>query len=307
MSAKLLNLLTGVIGSQSYKLGQQGEYMYWSPFISHHKPKLQVNIDTGKWHCWVSNNGGHNLFQLLKKLKVSRKYYQELETLVGETKYYKISTEKTEKTLSLPDEFIPLWNGAERSPEYRNAMSYLKRRGITKSEIIKYGIGYCEDGLYRQRVIVPSFDNDNTLNYFVGRSYYKTNMKYKNPPVSKGVVGFESMIDWSQPIVLCEGVFDAIAIKRNAIPLFGKTIPPLLMKKLVECRVKSLYLLLDSDAQEDSLINIKKLKGLDIQTHFIQLQDKDPSDLGFENILPLLKKEDKPMSFQDEMKMRLGF
>jgi hypothetical protein len=55
------------------------------------------------------------------------------------------------------------------------------------------------------------------------------------------------------------------------------------------------------------LINIKKLKGLDIQTHFIQLQDKDPSDLGFENILPLLKKEDKPMSFQDEMKMRLGF
>jgi hypothetical protein len=132
-------------------------------------------------------------------------------------------------------------------------------------------------------------------------------MKYKNPPVSKGVVGFESMIDWSQPIVLCEGVFDAIAVKRNAIPLFGKTIPPLLMKKLVECRVKSLYLLLDSDAQEDSLINIKKLKGLDIQTHFIQLQDKDPSDLGFENILPLLKKEDKPMSFQDEMKMRLGF
>ena len=71
--------------------------------------------------------------------------------------------------------------------------------------------------------------------------------------------------------------------------------------------IKSLYLLLDSDAQEDSLINIKKLKGLDIQTHFIQLQDKDPSDLGFENILPLLKKEDKPMSFQDEMKMRLGF
>ena len=65
-------------------------------------------------------------------------------------------------------------------------------------------------------------------------------------------------------------------------------------------------LLLDSDAQEDSLINIKKLKGLDIQTHFIQLQDKDPSDLGFENILPLLKKENKPMSFQDEMKMRLG-
>jgi len=97
MSAKLLNLLTRVIGSQSYKLGQQGEYMYWSPFISHHKPKLQVNIDTGKWHCWVSNNGGHNLFQLLKKLKVSRKYYQELETLVGKQNITELVRKKQRK------------------------------------------------------------------------------------------------------------------------------------------------------------------------------------------------------------------
>ena len=54
-----------------------------------------------------------------------------------------------------------------------------------------------------QQTVMNSFiriDNDNTLNYFVGRSYYKTNMKYKNPPVSKGVVGFESMIDWNQPV-----------------------------------------------------------------------------------------------------------
>ena len=38
--------------------------------LSHHKPKLQVNIQTGKWHCWVSNQGGHNLFQLLKKVNL---------------------------------------------------------------------------------------------------------------------------------------------------------------------------------------------------------------------------------------------
>jgi hypothetical protein len=40
----------------------------------------------------------------------------------------------------------------------------------------------------------------------------------------KNIIGFENMINWNVPIVLCEGAFDAIAIKRNAIPLFGKNI-----------------------------------------------------------------------------------
>ena len=69
MSQKLLNLLTRVINSQPTKTGQNNEYMFWSPFVSHHKPKLQINIQTQKWHCWVSESGGHNLFQLFKKVK----------------------------------------------------------------------------------------------------------------------------------------------------------------------------------------------------------------------------------------------
>ena len=52
--------------------------MYWSPFISHHKPKLQINIKTQKWHCWVSNQGGHNLFQLFKKVNATNKQFTEL-------------------------------------------------------------------------------------------------------------------------------------------------------------------------------------------------------------------------------------
>ena len=69
-SNKIVYLLDRVIGSKGQKLKKQNEYMYWSPFVSHHKPKLQINIITGKWHCWVSNAGGHNLFQLFKKLNI---------------------------------------------------------------------------------------------------------------------------------------------------------------------------------------------------------------------------------------------
>ena len=31
-------------------------------------------------------------------------------------------------------------------------------------------------------------------------------------------------INWEEPIILVEGVFDAMAVKRNVIPLFGKLV-----------------------------------------------------------------------------------
>ena len=36
---------------------------------------------------------------------------------------------------------------------------------------------------------------------------------------------FENQINWDEPITLVEGVFDAMAVKRNAIPILGKFIP----------------------------------------------------------------------------------
>jgi DNA primase len=306
MSQKLLNLLTRAINSQATKTGQNYEYMFWSPFVQHHKPKLQINIQTQKWHCWVSESGGHNFFQLFKKINAPQKCFDELRDIVGNTYYPKYEKTSEEKTLILPKEFIPLWDGTDTNPEYKNAMEYLKKRDITQREILKYGIGYCVEGLYRYRIIIPSYDKDTTLNYFVGRDYYGGGMKYKNPRVSKDVVGFESMVDWNQPVILCEGVFDAIAIKRNAIPLFGKTLPPKLLKRLVEHKIKKLYLILDADAQKDSMKIVDKLISYQIDVNMITLKDKDPSELGFEKTINLIKQTKDSLSFSDIMKMKLG-
>ncbi len=82
-----------------------------------------------------------------------------------------------------------------------------------------------------------------SLNFFVGRDIFESKMKYRNSPTPKDVVGFELFINWDEPIVLCEGPFDAIAIKRNAIPLFGKTILSNLRRKIIEKKVnKYIYL-----------------------------------------------------------------
>ena len=75
---KIVNLLNRALNNRGTKLKKLDEYMYWSPFVSHHKQKLQINIRTQKWHCWVSNVGGRTLFQLFKKIGASTQHFDEL-------------------------------------------------------------------------------------------------------------------------------------------------------------------------------------------------------------------------------------
>ena len=303
---KLVNLLNRVLNNNGVKLKKQDEYMYWSPFVTHHKRKLQINTQTGKWHCWVSNVGGRNFFQLLKKVSATKEQFDELVELVGENKFYKVKEEDKKNIVKLPDDFKPLWNGNDGIVK-RHALTYLYKRGITDEDIIKYNIGYCDSGLYSNRIIVPSYDSNGRLNFFVGRDFYSSKMKYKNSPTSKDIIGFDIFINWDEPIILCEGVFDAMAFKRNAIPLFGKTVPKSLQKKIIEFGVKTLYLALDNDAMSDTIKITDMFLSEGIDVKIMVLKDKDPSELGFEKLLKSIQTT-STTKFSDLMKYKLkGF
>ena len=303
--SQIVSLLNRVVGNRGRQLKKANEYMYWSPFTSHHKPKLQINTQTQKWHCWVSNQGGHKLYQLFKKLKASKEQYDELTDLVGGFQSLSSNREKVkENIVRLPKEFKPLWNSKDGIIK-RHSINYLKKRGITMGDVIRYNIGYCEDGVYGNRIIIPSYNSDGELNYFVGRDIYSGGMKYKNPPVSKDVIGFELFVNWDEPLILCEGSFDAMAIRRNAIPLFGKTIPKKLKMKIYEKRVKQIYILLDSDAIKDSIKITDDLMRNGIDVYFVNLKEEDPSDMGFKKVINLIK-ETKQTSFSDLMRMKLN-
>tara|TARA_Y100000296_G_scaffold3938_1_gene5224 strand:- start:182 stop:1132 length:951 start_codon:yes stop_codon:yes gene_type:complete len=302
---KIVNLLNRVLKTNGTKLKKLDEYMYWSPFISHHKPKLQINVKTQKWHCWVSGTGGRTLFQLLKKVNASNQHFDELRELVGDSPRYKKKTDsKVSEVVQLPYEFITFGNSTD-SIVKRHALSYLYKRGITDDDILKYNIGYCDDGLYSNRIIIPSYDSDGQLNFFVGRDFYNSKMKYRNSPTSKDIIGFDLFINWDEPIILCEGVFDAMTFKRNAIPLFGKNIMSTLQKKIIESRVKVIYLALDNDAIEDTIKISDNFINNGIDVRIIKFKEKDPSEIGFENLLYLINKTTKT-KFSDLMRLKLN-
>ena len=303
---KIVNLLNRVLSDKGLKLKKQDEYMYWSPFVTHHKRKLQINIKNQNWHCWVSNVGGRNFYQLFKKVSASREQFAELVELVGENKYYKVKKDDSKITVPLPKEFKPLWNGGDGIVK-RHALNYLYKRGITDKDIMKHNIGFCDEGQYSNRIIIPSYDSDGQLNFFVGRDFYNSKMKYKNSPTPKDVIGFDLFVNWDEPIILCEGVFDAMAFKRNAIPLFGKNVMKKLHKKIIESQVKTLYLALDNDAKSDAIKISDTFLNEGIDVKLVMLKDKDPSEIGFEGLLSYLK-DTESTNFSRLLKYKLrGF
>ena len=303
MSQLVINILDKALKSKGNKLKKTNEYMYWSPFVQHHKPKLQVNIETGKWHCWVSNQGGHILFQLLKQVNADRILFKELSDAVGSTYYTSDKKDDKQIILNLPKEAKPLWNGGD-SVQKLHALKFIMERGLTMEDVVRYNLHYCLNGVYQNRIIVPSYDSNGQLNYFVGRDFYKGGMKYKNPPIPKDIIGFDLYIDWSQPIVLCEGVFDAIAIKNNSIPLFGKTILPKLFEKILTKKVKHIIISLDEDAFQDSLKMIKKFFDNGISVNFVKLTNSDPSDLGYKKMIDKLETSTE-VNFKELMRMKI--
>ena len=91
-------------------------------------------------------------------------------------------------------------------------------------------------------------------------------MKYKNPPVSKDIIFNELLIDWEEPIVLVEGIFDAVQAK-NSIPLLGSTISvnSNLFNKIIE-HSSTVYFALDKDAENKSfkIINMFVEHGIEV-------------------------------------------
>jgi DNA primase len=284
----LVNLVNNALGQG--KRTARGNQAYTCPFCNHHKPKLEVNFtenSEGKnpWACWTCGKKGQTIRSLFKQSQQSPEFIAQLKPLVKSGEIYEKSQDIN--IVELPSEFKQF----DDTLISRHALNYLRKRNITQSDIDKYGIGFCEYGQYAKMIVIPSYSDSGNLNYFTARSFEKEPyIKYRNPEASRDVIPFEMFINWDLPIILCEGPFDAIAIKRNAIPLFGKNIQPALMKKIVTSKVQKIYIALDNDALNKALEFCELLLNEGKEVYLVKLEGKDPSDMGFEHFTKLIQK-----------------
>lgn len=279
-------------------------YAFHCPVCQHHKPKLEVDMESEQYNCWTCSPAtkGRGIVYLFKKLKISNDLIVEVKKY---SKYKDKTVESKEQApeVKLPDEYKSILDNLGDLTA-KKALYYLNSRGVTEEHIIKYNIGYCEYGKYRNSVIVPSYNSEGKLNYWIGRSFDKeATYKFMAPKCDKSsIVGFENRINWNVPVILCEGAFDSLAIMRNSVPLFGKTITEGLMLRLVQPEVKTVYIALDNDAIKNAVHYAEKLINMGKDVYLVELEGKDPSELGFEGFTKLLHNAKKFSVYEILMK-----
>jgi len=283
----LKQLLESILGKSKPARGGE-EAVFHCPSCNHHKKKLTLNLSTQKFQCWVCGYKGHRAFKLLKLVSAPPKTYEFLKEIDSQYNFKKRTiTKKPSDSLQLPHGVTPIMSSSAILSKH--ALHYLNQRGITPQDVVKYDLHYCEHGELKNMVVIPSYDKDGFLNYYVGRSFDKNAyIKHKLASSTKDIIGFEMYINWDLPVILCEGAFDAMAIKRNAIPLFGKRISDSLMKKIIKSNVKKIYLALDEDALKDAFKHAETFMNYGKKVYLIEMGDKDPSDLGFKAFTKLL-------------------
>lgn len=304
----LITLTNSILGSG--KKRSKGNYAYVCPFHVSNPPgktNFEINFTENKegynkWACWGCGQKGKTLLQLFKKLNVSSDKLSLLDTLPKSYNYKEISDKQDD--ITLPKEFISLYNIPKNDIEANQALSYLKRRGINELDILRYNLGFCKTGIYSGFIIIPSYDSNGNLNYFSTRNYSIGSIRFRNPKYSRDIIPFEFFINWDLPIILCEGPFDAITIKRNVIPLLGKNLQPNLMKKILLSKVNKIYIAIDKDAQKLALNYCEKLMNEGKEIYLVDLKEKDPNSMGFENFTNLIQ-ETNPLTLSDLIKKKI--
>ena len=280
----LVELLEDVLGDHGLHYPNRGQISFNCPVCDddRNKHNLEVNYVDNVYKCWScgDSEGTHGpLGKLFDKYgnKKHKKLYQVLkpETVV--------KREKPKKQLKLPEGFTLFKDSSPVYPVRKAAINYLHNRGITDLMIEKYQIGFCDKGDHAGRIVIPSYNSNGELNYYIARSWNPmSKAKYKNPEAEKDkIIFWENLIDWNKDIYLVEGAFDGLFVE-NSIPMLGKHMSELLFNTIYKKAKGDVIICLDADAWQNAVNLYHELHGGELwgRIKLIKLpDDKDIADL----------------------------
>jgi len=222
------------------------------------KYNLEINTAKRMFRCWKCDEPrfSGSLGRLIRMLG-SNTDYEIYKSYAGIFQDYEYNEDEKEYVaVKLPDEMVNFSQMDVSNPEHFEAYNYMVNdRKISRDIILKYRLGFCTTGKYAKRIIIPSFDANGEVSYFVGRSYdpKQKKMPYLNPVADKDVIIFnEGLVNWDSTVYLVEGAFEMLSFPVNIIPMLGKTLSTTLFMKLKELK-PDVVVLLDPDAYKNSI------------------------------------------------------
>ncbi len=252
------------------------------------KLKLVIQVETQQYNCWVCGLSGAGIHRL------SNKYFPSLFSSCSKVfkktskKNESVLPEETGYNLELPKGFIFLGENLKSiDPDIKSCIRYVKSRGLTEEDIWYFKFCATPTGNLKQRVIMPSFDADGELNYYVARSVFKNaRMKYINSKVPKKDIIFNDInIDWSRELTLVEGPFDLTKANQNSTCLLGCSLKEeqTLFRKIVKNNTP-ICLALDPDVRQKAIKIASLLTSYGITVRMLDVT-------GYEDVGAMTKKQ----------------
>jgi DNA primase len=264
----LVELLRDVLGHEKQHYESKGQISFDCPVCADEKGldsgdgkgNLEINYSKHVYKCWSCGETYGTQGPLGKLFdKHATKAQKKVYNLIKPEELKQQDAKRTQ--LRLPEGYTTFEDSNARFIPHIEAYRYLQSRGINDELIKKYKIGYTVTGDFAYRVIVPSFNKEGTLNYFVARSWVKGRIKYKNPTVPKDEIIFnEGLIDWDKDIHICEGAFDGFFLD-NSIVMLGKKMSELLFSTIYDKANRNIIICLDEDAWTDAFKLYHTLNG----------------------------------------------
>lgn len=265
----LVELLSDFLGEPKQHYESKGQISFDCPSCAEEKGidggdgkgNLEINYSKHIFKCWACAEtlGTHGALGKLFDKYATKKQKKLYELIKPEELKQE---EKKKVRLRLPEGFTKFKDSNPRFIPHIEAYKYLQSRGVTDDIIEKYGLGYTVTGEFAYRIIIPSYNSENQLNYFVGRAWVSRKMKYKNPTsVPKDEIIFnEKLIDWDEDIYLVEGAFDSFFLE-NSLVMLGKKMSDLIFETLYAKANGNIIICLDNDAWKDALKLYHTLNG----------------------------------------------
>jgi len=218
------------------------------PFHDDKNPSFQVNTKKRLFYCHGCGAKGNVLDFVSQKEAVS---IREAALLLSE--WFDKNSQEDTTTPETPEERNrPLTFALKLEQNH----PYLKERGLDAETINFFGLGYCNQGLMKNRIAIPIHDKEGQLVAYSGRwaagVLPEGEGKYKLPHgFKKSHVLFNlHRVTDAKVLVIVEGYWSVFRLHQLGIPtgaLMGRTLSQIQEELLTASRVTHLILMLDGD------------------------------------------------------------
>jgi transcription elongation factor Elf1 len=274
------------------------------------KFNLEINLSKRVYKCWKCEISGPipKLLKYYTKKDIYNLYIDNFDDFDYINTYKSDEDEDLYREVLLPKEYIPFSRVQTVIPMHNRAYNYITKERKIKDRVLKeLNIGFCVEGYYENRIIIPSYDINGKLNYYITRTFVNDKVTYLKPKINQDFIFNENRIDWSSTLYVVEGGFDYLSLHFNTLCLLGKEFIPYVFDKVVKYK-PPLVFVLDPDAMKQTIKYINIFDNMSINMiKFVELPNNTDIDdlskrIGLNNLSQYFLENSKYLTDEEIIK-----